>query len=313
MGDGGSLAPSLIFPGWTLPDPPPVEVPPPRVPAKLVGRRHAQSDGCTWAVTTSTGGVMAGRRRKLTAVAAEGARQVSRGWRGRSRRPRQAGHEAGGRRGRDIPGRRHGPHPSPDCWTWTPCIFFYELPHLDDRRLLLLHGRYGGGKATLQVDAHRARRRPAVRARHRRRLAGTPRAGRGRPAGRRPRLDDDQIGWDVRGHGVRRGTLTVDLATIVQRRFGATDLDPRACGRTGGWWRACSTPNRRPGGARRARAHARRRRPRAARGPLRVRRPARRRHAARLVAGARTGALPCAAGRGTGRVHRERRWRGQLC
>ena len=40
-------------------------------------------------------------------------------------------------------------------------------------------------------------------------------------------LDDGQLGWDVRGHAVRRGTLTVDLATIVQRRFGATDLDPR--------------------------------------------------------------------------------------
>ena len=40
-------------------------------------------------------------------------------------------------------------------------------------------------------------------------------------------LDDDELGWDVRGHAVRRGTVTVDLATIVQRRFGATDLDPR--------------------------------------------------------------------------------------
>ena len=40
-------------------------------------------------------------------------------------------------------------------------------------------------------------------------------------------LDDGQLGWDVRGHAVRRGTVTVDLATIVQRRFGATDLDPR--------------------------------------------------------------------------------------
>ena len=88
--------------------------------------------------------------------------------------------------------------------TWTPCLFFYEPPHLDDRRLLPLHGRYGGEKATLQVDARRAH---VV---DRQSVLGIvdvwlahPGAGRRRPAGRHPRLGHDQIGWDVRGHAVQ--------------------------------------------------------------------------------------------------------------
>ena len=40
-------------------------------------------------------------------------------------------------------------------------------------------------------------------------------------------LNDEQLGWDIRGHAVKRRTLIVDRATIVQRSFGATELDPR--------------------------------------------------------------------------------------
>ncbi|MEW2548597.1 BREX-2 system phosphatase PglZ [Streptomyces sp. NPDC047002] len=40
-------------------------------------------------------------------------------------------------------------------------------------------------------------------------------------------VDDEQLGWDVRGRAVRRKTLTVENAEVVLQRFGATGLDPR--------------------------------------------------------------------------------------
>ncbi|MEN3582591.1 BREX-2 system phosphatase PglZ [Streptomyces sp. ZYX-F-203] len=40
-------------------------------------------------------------------------------------------------------------------------------------------------------------------------------------------VDDEQLGWDVRGRAVRRKTLTVENAEVVLQRFGATALDPR--------------------------------------------------------------------------------------
>ena len=104
-----------------------------------------------------------------------------------------------------------------------------ELPHLGDGRLLLVHGRYPPGeKATLQVGGRRAQvvDQRSVLGIVDAWLAHRERGGDDLLVVVHP-LDDDQLGWDVRGHAVRRGTLTVDLATIVQRRFGATDLDPR--------------------------------------------------------------------------------------
>ncbi|MDX2707343.1 BREX-2 system phosphatase PglZ [Streptomyces sp. PA03-6a] len=40
-------------------------------------------------------------------------------------------------------------------------------------------------------------------------------------------VDDEQLGWDVRGRAIRRKTLTVENAEVVLQRFGATGLDPR--------------------------------------------------------------------------------------
>ncbi|NGN63865.1 BREX-2 system phosphatase PglZ [Streptomyces sp. A7024] len=40
-------------------------------------------------------------------------------------------------------------------------------------------------------------------------------------------VDDEQLGWDVRGRAVRRKTLTVENAEVALQRFGATGLDPR--------------------------------------------------------------------------------------
>ncbi|MFE9026587.1 BREX-2 system phosphatase PglZ [Streptomyces iakyrus] len=48
-------------------------------------------------------------------------------------------------------------------------------------------------------------------------------------------VDDDQLGWDLRGHAVKRQTLTVDNAEIVMQRFGATSLDPRLYAREEAW------------------------------------------------------------------------------
>lgn len=40
-------------------------------------------------------------------------------------------------------------------------------------------------------------------------------------------VPDDRLGWDLRGHALRRTTLTVDRAEIVAQRFGATEVEPR--------------------------------------------------------------------------------------
>ncbi|MGH3808627.1 MAG: BREX-2 system phosphatase PglZ, partial [Pseudonocardiaceae bacterium] len=41
------------------------------------------------------------------------------------------------------------------------------------------------------------------------------------------RVDDAQLGWDLRGHAVHHSTRTVDRAEIVKHRFGAAEADPR--------------------------------------------------------------------------------------
>ena len=120
--------------------------------------------------------------------------------------------------------------PAPELDTrMVEAIVVDELPHLGDRRLLLLHGRYPPGeKATLQVGGRRVHivDQQSVLGIVDAWLAHRAQGGDDLLVVVHP-LDDDQLGWDVRGHAVRRGTVTVDLATIVQRRFGATDLDPR--------------------------------------------------------------------------------------
>ena len=117
-------------------------------------------------------------------------------------------------------------------------------------------------------------------------------------------LDDDQLGWDVRGHAVRRahahGRPGHDRAAPLRRHRpgSAGAAEPVAGGRPA---------RRRADGRlapRRAGAHARRGGPRAARGPPRVDEPPDAGHAARLVAGARACALPRAAGRGARRADR---------
>ncbi|MFC4035547.1 BREX-2 system phosphatase PglZ [Streptomyces polygonati] len=40
-------------------------------------------------------------------------------------------------------------------------------------------------------------------------------------------IGDEHLGWDVKGHAVKRRTLTVENAEIVKQRFGARELDPR--------------------------------------------------------------------------------------
>ncbi|MEU6698844.1 BREX-2 system phosphatase PglZ [Pseudonocardia sp. NPDC046786] len=40
-------------------------------------------------------------------------------------------------------------------------------------------------------------------------------------------VPDDRLGWDLRGHALRRTTLTVDRAEIVAQRFGATEVETR--------------------------------------------------------------------------------------
>ena len=104
-----------------------------------------------------------------------------------------------------------------------------ELQHLGDRRLLLVHGRYPSGeKASVEVGGRRAHvvDQQSVLGIVDAWLTHRERGGDDLLVVVHP-LDDDQLGWDIRGHAARRSTITPDAATIVQRRFGATDLDPR--------------------------------------------------------------------------------------
>ncbi|MFC9678859.1 BREX-2 system phosphatase PglZ [Streptomyces sp. NPDC056948] len=43
-------------------------------------------------------------------------------------------------------------------------------------------------------------------------------------------VDDEQLGWDLRGQAILRRTLTVENAEVVTQRFGATGLDVRMYG-----------------------------------------------------------------------------------
>lgn len=106
---------------------------------------------------------------------------------------------------------------------------------LRDRRLVLVHGAYQDGgptEFTAQIGGEAWR----VHVRHQTSVLGIVDAWqehRAKTAGTGALLvvttgvDDAQLGWDLRGHAVRRRTLTVENSEIVKQRFGARELDPQ--------------------------------------------------------------------------------------
>jgi len=105
---------------------------------------------------------------------------------------------------------------------------------LADHYLMLVHGRYAAGSAaTFTAEVGKQKRRVTVRdessvlgvlaAWHSHRDEAAP----GDLLVVTTGVDDDQLGWDVRGHAVHRRTLTVEKAEIVMQRFGAAGLDVR--------------------------------------------------------------------------------------
>ncbi|BDH15729.1 BREX-2 system phosphatase PglZ [Streptomyces hygroscopicus] len=105
---------------------------------------------------------------------------------------------------------------------------------LGARSLVLVHGQYAPGApprftVTLDGEARRIHVRDeasvlgVVAALHEHRSAAAASDVLVVTTG----VDDEQLGWDVRGRAVRRKTLTVENAEVVLQRFGATALDPR--------------------------------------------------------------------------------------
>ncbi|WP_171109617.1 MULTISPECIES: BREX-2 system phosphatase PglZ [Streptomyces] len=105
---------------------------------------------------------------------------------------------------------------------------------LGERSLVLVHGQYAPGApprftVTLDGEARRVHVRDeasvlgVVAALHEHRSAAASSDVLVVTTG----VDDEQLGWDVRGRAVRRKTLTVENAEVVLQRFGATALDPR--------------------------------------------------------------------------------------
>jgi hypothetical protein len=105
---------------------------------------------------------------------------------------------------------------------------------LAEHNLMLIHGRYAAGSATtFTAEVGERTRRVTVRdepsvlgvlaAWHSHRDEAAP----GDLLVVTTGVDDDQLGWDLRGHAVHRRTLTVEKAEIVTQRFGATGLDVR--------------------------------------------------------------------------------------
>ncbi|GDY56599.1 hypothetical protein SVIO_072220 [Streptomyces violaceusniger] len=106
---------------------------------------------------------------------------------------------------------------------------------LRDRRLMLVHGRYPdnaarvftakiGGEPRRVHVSDQASVLGIVDAWHRHR---TDQTRDGEVLVVTTGVGDEQLGWDVRGHAVKRRTLTVENAEIVKQRFGAKELDPR--------------------------------------------------------------------------------------
>ncbi|MFJ7291403.1 BREX-2 system phosphatase PglZ [Streptomyces collinus] len=105
---------------------------------------------------------------------------------------------------------------------------------LAEHSLMLVHGQYATGSATtFTAEVGEQTRRVTVRdessvlgilaAWHSHRDEAAP----GDLLVVTTGVDDDQLGWDLRGHAVHRRTLTVEKAEIVTQRFGATGLDVR--------------------------------------------------------------------------------------
>lgn len=113
---------------------------------------------------------------------------------------------------------------------------------LNERRLVLVHGRYADNappEFTVKFEEETRR----VRVSHQSSVLGIlgewtehqEKSGDADLLVVTTGIDDDQLGWDLRGHAVKRGTLTVDNAEIVMQRFGATSLDPRLYARDEAW------------------------------------------------------------------------------
>ncbi|MFF1787812.1 BREX-2 system phosphatase PglZ [Kitasatospora sp. NPDC058243] len=110
-----------------------------------------------------------------------------------------------------------------------------ELPNEPDRRLVLVHGRYEtGAAAEFTASLAEDKRRIEVVEQHS--VLGISDAwhrhqedatGPGSVLVVTTTVEDEQLGWDVLGHALRRQVLSVDRAEIVRLRFGATGLDPR--------------------------------------------------------------------------------------
>ncbi|MFE3138978.1 BREX-2 system phosphatase PglZ [Streptomyces scopuliridis] len=109
---------------------------------------------------------------------------------------------------------------------------------LRERTLVLVHGQYAPGAplrftVTLDGEARRVQVRDeasvlgVLTALHEHRSTASASASSADVLVVTTGVDDEQLGWDVRGRAVRRKTLTVENAEVVLQRFGATALDPR--------------------------------------------------------------------------------------
>lgn len=108
------------------------------------------------------------------------------------------------------------------------------LPLDPQRRLVLVHGRYSpSARASFTVDIGDGPRSVTVQdqqsvlgvhhAWQQHRESGDGSAVLVVTTG----VPDRALGWDVRGHALRRCTLTVDRAEIAAQRFGAGEVEPR--------------------------------------------------------------------------------------
>lgn len=107
------------------------------------------------------------------------------------------------------------------------------LPRAKERRLVLIYGRYEDGSSDFSLNTEQDRKRVHVTDQHS--VLGIVEAWQRHQAERgaddilvvTTSLDDDQLGWDIRGYALGRSTHTADRARIVAQRFGAADVDPR--------------------------------------------------------------------------------------
>ncbi|MGH3814350.1 MAG: hypothetical protein ACRDUV_18180, partial [Pseudonocardiaceae bacterium] len=103
-----------------------------------------------------------------------------------------------------------------------------ELPHDPRRRLVLVHGRYEDSAPEFCTDIDGVPRR--IRVTDQTSVLGIVEAWQEHQAATpgsddvlvvTTGVDDAQLGWDLRGHALRRSTRTVDRSKIVAHRFGA--------------------------------------------------------------------------------------------